>query len=68
MLKIGHAPDSGCNLQFQGTACAQMGTGAVVQELKHSGAHPVLASGWGPVGQPLVSCEKNGTVTFWGST
>lgn len=43
----------------------QMETAAVVKELKHSGGHPILASAWGPAGQPLVSCEKNGTVTFW---
>ena len=44
-----------------------METAAVSQELKHAGAHPILASAWGPTGQPLVSCEKNGTVTFWGN-
>ncbi|KAL3161687.1 hypothetical protein ABBQ38_008786 [Trebouxia sp. C0009 RCD-2024] len=44
-----------------------METAAVVRELKRPGAHPILASGWGPSGRPLVSCEKNGTVTFWGN-
>ncbi|DBA83439.1 hypothetical protein WJX79_006327 [Trebouxia sp. C0005] len=42
-----------------------METAAVAHELKHSGSQPILASAWGPAGQPLVSCEKNGTVTFW---
>ena len=46
----------------------QMETAAVARELKRAGGHPILASGWGPAGRPLVSCEKNGTVTFWGST
>lgn len=45
----------------------QAESGTVAQTLERSGAQPILATAWGPDGQPVVSCEKNGTVTFWGS-
>ena len=44
---------------------SQAESAAVTQELKRTSAHPVLATAWGPSGQPLISCEKNGTVTVW---
>lgn len=45
----------------------QVDKGAVVKELGKSsgGGQPVQATAWSPHGQPLVSCDKTGTVSFW---
>ena len=55
------------NFAMPGWVGLQAETGAVSQTLERSGAQPVLASAWSADGQPVVSCEKNGTVTFWGN-